>query len=144
MGHGARRHGLLEDLRSRLDEHEVALRWDIDKPRLAESLLHALALPDHETGARLYLLAGAHRGGGGDLGSEIYGEGEPDPLHVVGNPLSRYPVADPEASEPVSLRERAHADHVLPFEGELVRAVVGRVRDELLVGLVQDQEDVLG
>ena len=42
---------LLEDFRPRLDENEVALRLDVVEPRLSESLLHALALPDHEPGA---------------------------------------------------------------------------------------------
>src|SRR3712207_7658271 len=71
---------LLEDFGPGLHENEIALGGDELQPGLREGTLHALAFPDDELGARPYLLPGAHGGRRGDLGCEVYGEGEPDPL----------------------------------------------------------------
>ena len=131
---------LLEIRRAEPDHHEVALRGDEVEACLPESLLQPVALPDHEPAARRHLLPRPHRGRGRDLGGQVDRDREPDPLGVVGNPLGSYAVADPEARQPVRLRERAGHDDVLPFEGQGMRIPVRRVVHELLVGLVHDQE----
>src|SRR3712207_7100392 len=46
-------------------------------------------------------------------------------------------------SEPVHLGERPRGDHVLRGQRETVRPGISGIVDELVVGLIQDQEHVL-
>src|SRR5829696_5075497 len=135
--------GLLEDLGARADHDEVGVRGDVLEPGRVEGLLDALSLALYQARALRDGLRLAHRNRRRRLPRLVHAERDVGAPDVVRETPRGEAVADSEGREPVHLRERPRGDHVLRRQHETVRPGISGVVDELVVGLVQDQEHVL-
>src|SRR5215217_1561916 len=135
--------GLLEDLGARADHDEVGVRGNVLEPGRLEGRLSSLALALHQARALRDGLRLAHRGCRRRLPRLVHAERDVGAPDVVRETPRGDAVADPEGCEPVHLGEGSCGDHALRLEYQMMGPGVEGVVDDLVVGLIQDQEHVL-